>query len=97
MINYLKPRICKYNCIHTCDPKTTKLYIAQAQLEAYKGNLMDGFAFAGSNAARITRVSTVNGGFEEIKREYINMVVSGKDWSDKEVDRICKQSMAILI
>jgi nitronate monooxygenase len=73
-----KPRICKYNCIRTCDPKTTEFCIAEALLEAFKGNLKDGFAFTGSNAARITHVSTVKEVFEEIQREYTNMAVSGE-------------------
>ena len=74
-----KPLICKYNCIRTCDPKTTKFCIAQALLEAYKGNLKDGFAFTGSNAARIKQVSTVKEVFEEIQREYTNLEVSDED------------------
>jgi nitronate monooxygenase len=73
-----KPRICKYNCIRTCNPKTTEFCIAQALLEASKGNLKDGFAFTGSNAARITHVSTVKEVFEEIQREYTNKAVSGE-------------------
>jgi len=74
-----KPRICKYNCIRTCNPKTTEFCIAQALLEASKGNLKDGFAFTGSNAARITHVSTVKEVFEAIQREYTNKALSGED------------------
>jgi hypothetical protein len=48
-------------------------------VEASKGNLKDGFAFTGSNAARITHVSTVKEVFEEIQREYTNKAVSGED------------------
>ena len=54
-----RPAVCRYNCIRTCDPKTTAYCIAEALLEAYKGNLEDGFAFTGSNAGKVFQVSTV--------------------------------------
>jgi len=65
-----KPSGCKYNCIRTCDPKTTEYCIAQALVEAYKGNLKDGFAFTGSNAPRVSQISTVKKVFEELQAEY---------------------------
>lgn len=78
-----KPSVCKYSCIKTCDPKTTEYCIAQALLEACKGNLKDGFAFTGSNASKVSRVSTVKEVFEEIQTEYKQMRESGEKEEDK--------------
>jgi nitronate monooxygenase len=68
-----KPSVCRYNCIRTCDPKTTEYCIASALLEAYRGNLDDGFAFTGSNAPRIGQITTVKKVFEELKEDYEQM------------------------
>ncbi|HDS07466.1 MAG TPA: nitronate monooxygenase, partial [Bacteroides sp.] len=53
-----KPASCKYNCIRSCNPKTTPYCIADALLSAYHGNLENGFAFTGSNAGRIYQITT---------------------------------------
>jgi nitronate monooxygenase len=65
-----KPKLCKYSCIKTCDPKTTSYCIADALLAAYHGNMKDGFAFTGSNAGKVDRISTVKQVFEDIKAEF---------------------------
>ncbi len=65
-----KPGSCKYNCIRSCDPKTTSYCIADALLSAYHGNLENGFAFTGSNAGRIYQISTVREVFNELEKEY---------------------------
>jgi len=65
-----RPSACKYNCIRTCDPKTTEYCIADALVKAYEGNLDDGFAFSGTNAPRIGKISTVRKVFEELKDGY---------------------------
>jgi nitronate monooxygenase len=68
-----RPSVCRYHCIKTCDPKTTEYCIAQALVEAYRGNLKDGFAFTGANAPRISRISTVKKVFEELIEGYERM------------------------
>ncbi len=65
-----KPSFCKYNCIKTCDPKTTEFCIAEALLAAYNGNLIDGFVFTGSNAGKVHKISTVEEIFHELMDEY---------------------------
>ena len=65
-----RPDVCKYNCIRTCDPKTTLYCIMDALLAAYKGNLTKGFVFTGSNAGRVKSISTVKQVFADIKKEY---------------------------
>jgi nitronate monooxygenase len=65
-----KPASCKYNCIKSCNPKTTLFCIADALVSAYYGNLENGFAFTGSNAGRIYQISTVREVFSELEIEY---------------------------
>ena len=65
-----RPATCKYNCISSCNPKTTPYCIADALLSAYHGNLENGFAFTGSNAGRIYQITTVREVFSELEKEY---------------------------
>jgi len=65
-----RPAVCKHNCLRSCNPKTTLYCISEALLAAFKGNLKDGFAFVGSNAGRIKRISTVKEVFNELQEEY---------------------------
>lgn len=65
-----KPGVCKHNCIKSCDHKTTSYCICEALLEAYRGNLTDGFAFTGANAGRINEISTVHNVFTELTEGY---------------------------
>lgn len=65
-----RPTICKHNCIKSCDYKTTTYCISEALLEAYNGNLDDGFVFVGANASRVTEITTVKNVFESLEFEY---------------------------
>ena len=65
-----RPAFCRNNCIKSCNPKTTSYCISEALLAAYKGNLDDGFAFVGSNAGRVKKISTVEAVFTELQDEY---------------------------
>jgi NAD(P)H-dependent flavin oxidoreductase YrpB (nitropropane dioxygenase family) len=65
-----RPKVCMHNCLRSCNPKTTLYCIADALFSAFKGNLKDGFAFVGSNAGRINKISTVNEIFTELETEY---------------------------
>ncbi len=65
-----RPTVCRHNCIRSCNPKTTLYCISDALLAAFKGNLKDGFAFVGSNAGRVKRISTVKEIFDELQDEY---------------------------
>lgn len=64
------PDVCKYNCIKSCDPKTTSFCIANALLAAYRGNLADGFVFTGTSAGQVDKISTVNKVFSDLRNEY---------------------------
>ena len=54
-----KPFSCPYHCILTCDFKQSAYCIALALSNAKKGILSKGFAFAGKNAFRISKITTV--------------------------------------
>ena len=55
-----KPFVCPYKCLTACDPETAPYCIASALVRALRGDLENGFAFAGANAWRVDRVITVN-------------------------------------
>ncbi len=44
---------CKYHCLKTCDSENTQYCIAKALVNAYKGNMKNGFVMAGANCYRI--------------------------------------------
>ena len=54
------PFTCPYHCIVTCDHATSPYCIALALINAQRGRLDHGFAFAGANAHRATAVVSVH-------------------------------------
>lgn len=64
------PYKCPYHCIVTCDYKNSPYCIALALANAKKGNMKNGFAFAGENAYRTENVITVKALVEILKSEY---------------------------
>lgn len=69
------PFKCPFHCIKTCEYKSSPYCIAMALLNAKKGNLNNGFAFAGENAYRATQIKSVAEVFEDIKNEYAQAVM----------------------
>lgn len=65
-----KPFKCPYHCIITCDHKNSPYCIALALLNAQKGNLKHGFAFAGENAYRAKEIVSVNELMDSLVTEY---------------------------
>ena len=68
-----KPFTCPYHCIITCDIDKAPYCISLALLNAQKGNLENGFAFAGANVWRIEKIVSV--------KELINELVEGYEAS----------------
>lgn len=60
------PFSCPYHCIKTCDPNTAPYCISLALINAQKGRLEKGFAFAGANAYRIDKIITVQQLMDEL-------------------------------
>jgi len=67
-----KPFKCPYHCIRTCDFKNSPYCIARALINAQKGNLTHGFAFAGENAYRAKGIISVKELIETLIEEYKN-------------------------
>jgi len=51
---------CSYRCLATCEPDKTPYCIAQALVNAYRGNMEAGFVTCGANAYRIDRIVSVH-------------------------------------
>ncbi|MCX6257501.1 MAG: nitronate monooxygenase family protein [Bacteroidia bacterium] len=66
-----QPVSCPFKCIKTCDVQDSPYCIISALINAYRGNLNNGFAFAGSNAYRATKIQSVKEIFTELKNEYL--------------------------
>jgi nitronate monooxygenase len=64
------PLKCPFKCIKTCDVSSSPYCIITALFNAFKGNLESGFAFAGSNAFRATKIQSVKEVFEELIAEF---------------------------
>ena len=65
-----KPINCPVKCIKTCNVETTPYCIINALMNAYKGKLQAGYAFAGSNAYRATHIRTVHEVMTQLQEEY---------------------------
>lgn len=53
------PKTCSYHCIKSCDYTKSPYCIIKALYNAFKGKMNNGYAFAGSNAYRATRIMSV--------------------------------------
>jgi len=65
-----QPKKCPFKCIKTCDISKSPYCIIIALINALKGNFDNGFAFAGANAFRATRISSVKEVFQALLKEY---------------------------
>jgi nitronate monooxygenase len=66
-----KPFKCISNCLKTCNPAQSPYCIADALINAQKGILSKGFAFAGENVYRVDRMSSV----KEIVSQVVNQIL----------------------
>jgi NAD(P)H-dependent flavin oxidoreductase YrpB (nitropropane dioxygenase family) len=69
-----EPFHCPYHCIITCDYKNSPYCIALALINAQKGNLERGFAFAGANAYRCKEIISVKELITTLADEYESAV-----------------------
>ncbi|HLP04444.1 MAG TPA: nitronate monooxygenase family protein [Paludibacter sp.] len=60
------PKSCPYNCLHTCDYQKVPYCIIVTLYNAYQGKMDKGYAFAGKNAYRATKITTVKEIFSEL-------------------------------
>jgi NAD(P)H-dependent flavin oxidoreductase YrpB (nitropropane dioxygenase family) len=64
------PLNCHFHCIKTCDAKNSPYCIAMALINALKGNMKHGFAFAGENAYKTKEIVSVRELINSLKKEY---------------------------
>ena len=65
-----QPKKCPFKCIKTCDISKSPYCIIIALINALKGNFDNGYAFAGTNAYRATKITTVKELFQTLLKEY---------------------------
>jgi NAD(P)H-dependent flavin oxidoreductase YrpB (nitropropane dioxygenase family) len=65
-----QPKKCPFKCIKTCDISKSPYCIIVALISALKGNFEHGYAFAGSNAFRATKIYSVKETFQSLLAEY---------------------------
>lgn len=60
---------CRYRCLTPCNPKETQYCVADALVNAYRGNMDRGFATCGANAGRVDKIVPVRELIDELVRE----------------------------
>lgn len=65
-----QPKSCPFNCIKTCDISKSPYCIMLALYQAFRGNLNQGYAFAGANAWRAKKIESVKELLDSLKSEY---------------------------
>ena len=65
-----KPKACPFNCIKTCNVVDSPYCIMLALYNASRGKMDQGYAFAGSNAWRSTKIMSVKELMTELSTEY---------------------------
>lgn len=63
------PKACPFNCISTCNIEKSPYCIILALHFAYKGNMNMGYAFAGANAYKATKIMSVHETFSDLLAE----------------------------
>lgn len=63
---------CPYKCLKTCDPYSANYCIANALVNASRGNFDEGFALCGKNAHRVNRIISVEELIEELEQEALD-------------------------
>ena len=65
-----RPVVCPYHCIITCKEESSPYCITLALMNAKKGRMQHGFAFAGANAWRAEKIVSVQELIDTLTQEY---------------------------
>jgi nitronate monooxygenase len=65
-----QPKSCPFHCIKSCDITNSPYCIMLALYNAFNGNFEKGYAFAGSNAYRAKKITTVKKLIERLEKEF---------------------------
>ncbi len=71
-----RPFKCLFKCVTTCEHETTPYCIAAALINAMKGNLERGFAFAGANVPKIDKIISVKELITTLQQEFETFIQS---------------------
>ena len=66
----MKPFRCPWKCLKTCNFRQAPYCIAKALTNAQKGDVQDGYTFAGANAYRVKEIISVKELFNTLEQEY---------------------------
>lgn len=77
-----QPKSCPYHCIKTCDISKSPYCIMLALFNAFKGNFNSGYAFAGTNAFRAKKITSV--------KETISTLMD--EWKVRINERLAKKA-----
>ena len=73
-VGKMQQLICPYHCIITCDYKKSPYCIVLALINAQKGRLKNGFAFAGETVHKIKEIISVKKLMASLVEEYNNVI-----------------------
>lgn len=65
-----QPKECPFHCIKTCDISKSPYCIITALYNAFRGNMDNGYAFAGANAFKATSIQSVKETFRSLIEEF---------------------------
>lgn len=65
-----QPKKCPFKCIKTCDISKSPYCIIVALFNAFKGNFENGYAFAGANAFKATKITSVKETINNLMTEF---------------------------
>jgi len=65
-----KPFQCPWKCLKTCSFREAPYCIAKALTNAQKGQVEEGYTFAGANAFRVSEIISVKQLFADLENEY---------------------------
>lgn len=78
----MKPFRCPWKCLKTCNFREAPYCIAKALTNAQKGNVDDGYTFAGSNAHRVDEIISVAELIDSLEQEYHEAALAVSGWPE---------------
>ena len=76
------PLNCYFHCIRTCNIESSPYCIAMALINAQRGNMEQGFAFAGENVYRTNEIVSVRELINSLTEEYSNSILDTNSQTD---------------
>lgn len=87
LLGNTKPFKCVWNCLSPCNFKEAPYCIAQVLFNSAQGKMSEGFAFAGANAFRATKIEHVSDVINDLVNEY-NKEIKIRKMSESKITEI---------